>query len=298
MPFSLLYFYWDPNRVFFTVPFFNHPIMFYGAFFVLGFICAYLVVAYALAHKIKASQQRSKHPTTSVKSVWSIALRSTDTLCWLVILGTVIGARLAHVFFYDWPLYREHWLDIFKIWEGGLASHGAVVGIIVAIFFSVRFLRKDFPGINFLNVLDLVCLSAGIAAFWIRVGNFFNQEVIGIPTTVPWAIIFGHPMDHSAVVPRHPSQLYEALIYFAIFIFLVSLWKYREGDLRAGVISGLFFIMTFTARFFLDFLKLPQSAIIDESVIQMGQWLSVPCILLGIYLLWQGCRKPPRQKKI
>jgi phosphatidylglycerol:prolipoprotein diacylglycerol transferase len=283
----LAYFYWDPDREFFTIPFTNHPVMLYGVFFVLGFICAYFVVWYALHRK---ARQTAHKPIDARK----IATHSTDILCWLIIIGTIVGARLGHVLFYDLPYYVAYPSEIFKIWEGGLASHGAVVGIIIAIICSVRFLRKDFPKITFLNILDVVSLSVGIAAFWIRMGNFVNQEVIGNPTTVPWAIIFGHPMDGSAPVPRHPSQLYEAITYLVIFLFLLTLWHRKGEKLGPGVISGLLLILVFTARFFLDFLKVPQSAAMDESYIQMGQLLSIPFVLLGIGLLWYANRDRTR----
>ena len=189
-------------------------------------------------------------------------------------------------FFYDWPHFQNHPENILKIWQGGLASHGGVLGVLLAMIIYSRRVLKDFPEITFLKLIDMMVIPAGLVATFIRIGNFFNQEIIGPITTLPWAVVFGDPMDGEAWVPRHPTQLYEALAYFCIFIALSSLWLVKAPKLKPGTLSGLFFILLFSARFLIEFVKLPQSAVIDETFLQMGQYLSLPFIFLGLALLY------------
>lgn len=204
----------------------------------------------------------------------------TDRLCWCAIFA-IIGARLGHVFFYAWPFYREHPIEIIKIWEGGLASHGGALGAMIALFFFIRTIRPIAPWLNYICLLDCLVIPTSLAGCLIRMGNFFNQEIIGIPSTLPWAIIFGHPFEDPLVVPRHATQLYEAGFYFLLFIFLFSLWYRTKDRLKEGYLSGLFFVLMFSFRFFIEFLKVSG----DSGSIGTGQWLSIPFVLLGIFLL-------------
>lgn len=220
-----------------------------------------------------------------------LGLYLTDRLTWFVVLGTILGARLGHVFFYDWPRYQDHLLNIFKVWEGGLASHGGALGILLSLWFYQRMICKHFPEFTFLQVLDMICIPTPLVGCLIRIGNFFNQEILGTPTDVPWAIIFGHPADHRDVLPRHPTQLYEALAYLIIFFFLSLIWRLKSDHGKPGMISGLFFVLVFSARFFIEFYKTSLSMIINESSIQMGQYLSIPFILLGIILISTSFKK-------
>jgi phosphatidylglycerol---prolipoprotein diacylglyceryl transferase len=212
----------------------------------------------------------------------------TDRMTWFIILGMIVGARLGHVFFYDWPLYRDHLLEIVKIWKGGLASHGGTVGVLLGLFLYNRWVLKKFPEITPIGLLDMVTVPTGLVISFIRVGNFFNQEIFGPETTVPWAVVFGHPYDGSPALPRHPTQLYEAMAYMTIFLGMLLLWNTRSERLKPGMISGLFFFLVFSVRFVLEFLKQPMSQMIDESFLQMGQYLSVPFILLGLILYLKG----------
>ncbi len=217
------------------------------------------------------------------------ALLLTDRLTWFIVLGTIIGARLGHVFFYDWPIYQNDWTRIFKVWEGGLASHGGVLGVLLAVFLYSRTVLKQYPEISLVGLLDCLVIPAGLVACFIRIGNFFNQEILGPPTSKPWGIVFEEPADHGAIVPRHPTQLYEAGFYFLIFWLILFIWmKYRPNQLRSGYLSGLFLILLFTGRFAIEFIKIPQSLIINESFLQMGQYLSIPFILLGCALFFFG----------
>lgn len=271
--------YWDPERVVFTVPLIERPIVWYGLWFVFGFIVGYFLLVYMFQ---KTLQPRFGNASRN------LAYALIDRMTWFVVCGTLIGARLGHVFFYDWPRYAAHPLDILKIWEGGLASHGGTIGIMIAIFCYQRLFCKPYPELSFLKILDLFSVPTAFGACCIRIGNFTNQEILGTPTNLPWAIIFGHPADGSAPVPRHPAQLYEAVVYLGIFILLYYLWRYRSEKLRPGVLLGTFFVLTFASRFFIEFIKNPQSLVIDESLLQMGQYLSIPFIALGIILILFG----------
>lgn len=197
--------------------------------------------------------------------------------------GTIIGARLGHVFFYEWPRYREHWVDIFKVWEGGLASHGGTLGVLIALWLF-HFTTKRYLPFSLLNWIDIVSIPTAFVGCCIRIGNFINQEILGTQTTLPWGVIFGNPADGSVPEPRHPVQLYESLTYFATFIFLLILWKKYHALKRPGLVSGLFFIIVFGSRFIFEVWKQPMSLMLDESFIQTGQLLSIPFILLGVGL--------------
>ncbi len=217
-------------------------------------------------------------------------LKRLDKLLMYVLIATVVGARLGHVFFYDWPSYRDDLWSILNIREGGLASHGAAITIIISlIIFSKRILKEK----PVLWIFDRVAPAIAIAAFFIRIGNLFNHEIMGITTNVPWAFSFSqywnnsiHGFDSS---PRHPAQLYEALCYLLIFGLLIWVFYKKKGYTRMGLITGLFFTLLFTARFFIEFIKEHQAEnIADDSVLNMGQYLSIPCILLGLFFVFRS----------
>jgi prolipoprotein diacylglyceryl transferase len=228
----------------------------------------------------------------AIHTTKNLSLYLTDRVTWFVVGGTIIGARLGHVFLYDWPRYQDNPIDIIKIWEGGLASHGGTVGIMIALFIFVKMINKQFPEFTFIDLLDILAIPTAMAAIWIRVGNFFNQEILGHATTIPWAIVFQHPYDGSAVLPRHPVQLYEAAAYLITFIFLYVLWNKKAESLKKGTVIGLFMICVFGSRFFIEFLKAPQSLILDESFLSTGQYLSIPFIIMGFGFLFY-----PQDKK-
>ncbi|CCB91450.1 prolipoprotein diacylglyceryl transferase [Waddlia chondrophila 2032/99] len=217
-----------------------------------------------------------------------LAVLLTDRLTWYIVIGTVVGARLGHVFFYEWPRYQQNPLEIIKVWEGGLASHGGALGVILALFLYQRSIREKFPEFNFLCLLDILCVPTAMTAVWIRIGNFMNQEIIGPVTTAPWAVVFAHPLEAEGGLPRHPTQLYEAFCYLITFIFLYTLWSRKRNQLKPGVLIGLFMILVFGSRFFVEFVKVSKGLMIDESFLLTGQYLSLPFIILGIFLLFCG----------
>lgn len=167
------------------------------------------------------------------------------------------------------------------MWQGGLASHGGAVGILIALWLFSRSTK-----IPFLRSVDFAVVPTALAAVCIRIGNFFNQEILGIPTGLPWGVIFGHPADGGPLVPRHPAQLYEALWYSCVFIALFLYARAHPHYERKGRLTGLFLILVFGFRFLIEFLKVEQSVSLSAaSCLTMGQWLSIPFVLLGVYLL-------------
>ena len=261
--------YWDPAREMlpFALPLLGRPILWYGFFFALGFFCGYWILRRRLA-----------------QTFGDKARPLADQITFYVILGTIIGARLGEVLFYghlSW--YLHHPLDLFKVWEGGLASHGGTAGILIALWLLSKRKKRDLPTLSFLNLIDLVALPTPLVAGFIRLGNFFNQEILGKPSSVPWAVTFGHPADGSIPEPRHPVQLYEALTYLGIFLLMLSLAPKLK---RPGRATGLFLALLFGARFLLEFVKEEQSLLLSgAALLTMGQILSIPFILLGFWLL-------------
>ncbi len=265
---KLLSLSWDPDRIFFVIPYINHPVTWYGLLFASGFLVGYFLVRKSFTRLMDGG---------SVE-----ATRLTDRLTTLVVLGTLIGARLGHVFFYSWPYFRAHPFDIFKVWEGGLASHGGAIGILIALCMFALWNRK----FSFLTVLDIVAIPAAFVGGCIRIGNFINQEITGIPTKLPWGVTFGHPVDGLQGVALHPVQLYESLFYFATFLLLYQISKRRDQILGSGLVSGLFFVLVFSFRFAIEFLKNGYSDWVDpDALFHMGQLLSLPFIGVGLGLL-------------
>ncbi len=222
-----------------------------------------------------------------VVSLHALAIRWTDRVTLHMIVATVIGARLGHYLFYERPSdYLLNPLEILQIWKGGLASHGAAIAIVIALaLFAWRFENKA-RGLGFLHLLDFVAVPTALAGALIRIGNFFNQEILGTQTQVPWGVVFGHPADHSAPAPRHPVQLYEALAYFVVFFVLWRLTFKAKYLLHRGQLIGLFLILVFGFRLIAEAFKLEQSQLMaDATSWTMGQFLSIPAILAGVGLL-------------
>lgn len=271
----LSYIFCDPPREAFTIPLINHPIVWYSLFFAGGFFVGYLLVAYLLSSFLRTTTNAL--PQLVKKTTFGFL----DRLAWYIFLGMLIGARLGHVIFYDWPHYEAHPLKILYTWEGGLSSHGGAIGLLIALAFFWWRHKTHLPQLSFKQLLDYLCIGTAFVAGSIRIGNFFNQEILGHQSDLPFAVWFGHPTDIGAKMPCHPVQLYEALFYFLTCAYLFLF----RSKLSAGKISGLFFVSVFTFRFFIEFLKLPQS-IHDGGGLYMGQLLSLPFIMLGLFLLF------------
>jgi phosphatidylglycerol:prolipoprotein diacylglycerol transferase len=211
-----------------------------------------------------------------------------DQLLIYIAVGTVIGARLGHCFFYEPGYFLKNPIEILKVWKGGLASHGAAIGILLALWLYVRKHK-----LSFLWMIDRIVIVVALGGSFIRLGNLFNSEIYGRPTDLPWGFRFlreqftdPHTGELLSVVPPcHPTQLYESLSYLLIFAFLFTFYRKRYTVVRDGFIFGVFMILLFTARFFIEFVKNDQVAFESGMKLNMGQWLSLPFILAGIAMI-------------
>jgi phosphatidylglycerol---prolipoprotein diacylglyceryl transferase len=265
MDILLNYVVWNPDPEIFSIG--SLSIRWYGLMWALSFFIGYLLL-----------QKFYKDENLSIEEL--------DKLALYIILGSIIGARLGHVFFYQPEEYLTRPLDILKIWEGGLASHGGAIGILIAAWFFV----KKHSSRTYLWVFDRLVIAVALAGTFIRLGNLFNSEMIGRPTDVPWAFIF--PLADPANLPRHPTQIYEALCYLLIFFILLVIYFRREKKKTpTGVIFGIFLILLFTARFFVEFYKELQVDFEATMLFNMGQLLSIPFIIFGIFLLVWSLKK-------
>lgn len=222
-----------------------------------------------------------------------------DPLFIYAVLGTLIGARLGHVFFYQTELLWEDPLSVvlpFSFKNGfeftgfqGLASHGAAIGIITAMYFySKKHLKK-----NILFILDRIVIPVAIGGVFIRIGNFINSEIIGKPTNSDYGVIF---KQIGETFPRHPAQLYEAGCYIIVFIILwFTYWKTDKKE-KTGFIFGLFLVMLWTVRFFVEFVKKAQVEARAELPLNTGQLLSIPFILLGLYFISRSIKSKSIEK--
>ena len=245
----------DPDI--FVIPFINHPVRWYGLLFVLGFLIGQQIMY--LIYK------KEGQPVSGI-----------DTLTLYIVAGTIAGARLGHVLFYDPKHFFQNPHEIIMTWEGGLASHGGVIGILIAIYL---FARKT--NANYLWILDRISIVAALAFCMIRLGNLMNSEMIGIPTDLPWGFIFAIKDN----IPRHPAQLYEAIQYFIWFIVLLVLWSRQWEKMKNGFLFGWSLIILFSLRFIDEFFKINQEQFEDGMILNMGQLLSIPLILTGIVIL-------------
>lgn len=207
-----------------------------------------------------------------------------------MVLGTIIGARLGEVFFYNWEYFQNNLLEIFLpiklndsgmdfIGFRGLSSHGATVGIIISIFiYKIRY-KYD----SVLWIFDRLVIAVAIGGMFVRIGNFFNSEIVGKFTNSDFGVVF---LNRGDSLPRHPAQLYEAFGYLILFILLVLIYNKTKLSLKKGFIFGFFLITLFTIRFVVEYVKESQGGIEKTlGIISTGQWLSIPFIIIGILLM-------------
>lgn len=254
----------------------------YGLLFVTGLIIGFYVI-------------KRMFKDEGIPEAW------LDKLLIYVVIATIVGARLGHVFFYDWHIYRENPIDIIKVWEGGLASHGGAIAILIALFIYSKKVTKK----SMWWILDRIVAPIAIAGCFIRLGNLVNHEIIGQPTDLPWGFMFMHESINNLVevdgemvhVYRHPAQLYEAIGYFFSFIILLSLyWKTKIKE-KSGFLFGLFLIFIFGWRFIVEFVKVGQAERDAGLIINTGQWLSVPFVIAGIVIVLLAMGKKLNPKK-
>jgi phosphatidylglycerol---prolipoprotein diacylglyceryl transferase len=207
-----------------------------------------------------------------------------EALTLYMIVATLVGARLGHCLFYQPDYYLAHPLDILKVWEGGLASHGAITGILLGLYLYSR----SHPDQSYLWIIDRVVIVGASGAAFIRMGNLFNSEIIGLPTDLPWGFVFTRLNED---FPRHPAQLYEAISCFFLFLFLFALWNKTKEKTPGGRLFGIFVVVVFTLRIFYEFLKENQVDFENGLPLNMGQILSIPLIFIGIWVLIRSFRK-------
>jgi phosphatidylglycerol:prolipoprotein diacylglycerol transferase len=236
----------------------------YGLLFAMGFFLGYLIF-----------QKYFRKD--------GITIELLDKLTIYMVLGTVIGARLGHCFFYDASYYLANPIKILKVWEGGLASHGAAIGILIALWL---FTSKYKFGYAF--ILDRIVITVALAGFFIRMGNLMNSEIYGMKTSLPWGFIFDRVGETQ---PKHPTQIYEGLCYLISFGILMGLYLKKPKWLHDGHIFGLFLILIFTSRFIIEFIKQDQSAFEAGMILNMGQLLSIPFVLAGLIIFYMAGKR-------
>ena len=269
---------WNVDPELFTL--FGREIRWYGLFWVIG-----LIVAVTIVQKIF---EKEKLPEK-----WF------DSLFIYMMLGIILGARLGHCLFYEPAYYLANPLDILKIWEGGLASHGGVAGIIIAVWFYSKKVTKK----SMIWTFDRVIVPTGFTAAMIRLGNLMNHEIYGAPTTQPWGFRFIENIgawkagvaEPIFSAPSHPTQIYEALVYFLVFAITMYLFWKTDAKKKQGLLIGIAMIIIFLSRFFIEFIKEVQvesELLMRESTgLILGQWLSIPFVIWGIWLVWNALRK-------
>ena len=270
---TLLEITWKVNPVIFSIG--DREIRWYALAFLIGFYVGYKIV-------------ERMYKRENLNLAW------LDPLLYFTVGGTIIGARIGHCLFYDPQYYFSNPMEILKIWEGGLASHGGVLGIIVAIYFFSKYYSHQ----SMLWTFDKLVVPTGLVAALIRLGNLMNHEIYGHPTDLPWGFRFiknlGYWRQGAAPVfsqPSHPTQIYEAICY--LLTFTLCMWLYFKKDAwkKEGLIFGIFMICIFASRFFIEFLKNVQEEFEESMTLDMGQWLSIPFVLLGIFCVWRALTK-------
>jgi len=259
---------WDVNPEIFHIG--NFSIRWYGLLFASSFFFGYLIF-----RKIFKNE--------------GIGEDVLDRLTVYTAIGTIVGARLGHCFFYEPAYYLANPLEIFAVWHGGLASHGAAIGIPLALWLFARKVHKPY-----MWILDRIVIVVALAGFFIRTGNLMNSEIYGIETNLPWGFVF---LRNGENAPKHPTQIYEALAYLGVFILLYKLYWNKKGEFLRGLFFSLFLIIVFTFRFFIEFIKEDQVSFESGMKLNMGQWLSIPLVILGFLLLAWSIRKNIRMKE-
>ena len=274
---SLLTINWNPDPELFNL-FGSFPIRYYGLLWGIGIVLSCIIVQ---------RQYRDR----------KISEDKFTPLFFYCVIGITLGARLGHCIFYDWSYYQNHLIEmILPIrqfpgegwkWIGykGLASHGGTLGLIIALWLYCRKTKM-----HYMDVLDMIAVATPICACCIRLANLMNSEIIGKPTDMPWAFVF----EQVDMLPRHPAQLYEAIAYFIFFLGMNYLYKKSDHGqkLHRGFFFGLCLTEIFVFRFFVEFLKENQVDFENTMTLNMGQWLSVPFVIIGIYfMLFYGKNK-------
>jgi len=255
---------WDPSPEIFRLG--SIAVRWYGLLFALSFLLGYLIL-----QKVFKKE--------------GVPIKLLDELTTYMIVGTVVGARLGHVFFYEPAWYIAHPIKILEIWEGGLASHGAGIGIVISLLIFSYFKKKPF-----LWVMDRIVIVVALSGFLIRMGNLMNSEIYGLPTSLPWGFRFIRSTTPDDL-PRHPTQIYEGLSYLAIFFLLWWYYYKKNGKPANGLLFGIFLVLVFGMRFLIEFIKEPQVGFERGLTLNMGQMLSIPFVLAGCLFIYLASRR-------
>lgn len=260
--------YWNADPVLLSLG--PLQVRWYGLAFAVGFLVGYEIVARMFKHE-------------GAPEKW------LGILLLYVVVATVIGARLGHVFFYEWGYYSEHPGEIFKIWEGGLASHGGAIAIIIAVCIFSRIVAGKAVSWTF----DKLVIPTALVASLIRIGNLMNSEIYGGYTDFSWGFVF---VRNGETIPAHPTQIYEALCYLLLFCLLMWMYWRRDAEQRPWLITGTFFVGIFFPRFLIEYIKNVQVSSEFELIarwgINIGQMLSLPFILVGIVMIIVAMIRP------
>lgn len=262
----LAYIDWNVAPQIFTIG--SWEVRWYGLLFASSFFFGYILMG-KFFKKAKMSEE------------------ALDRIATYMLIGTVIGARLGHIFFYEPAYYLANPIKMLYIWEGGLASHGAAVGILLAL--GIYAYREK---LNYFWVTDRIAIVVALSGFLIRTGNLMNSEIFGTVTTLPWGFKFYRAFAPGAeVLPHHPTQIYEALSYLLIFAYLIWFYYKKHGKPAIAYLTGIFMIGIWGMRFLIEFIKENQVDFESKMTLNMGQWLSIPLVLLGVYLVWYSKKK-------
>ena len=275
--FEMLFVHWHVDPVLFHIGSFG--LRWYSLLFVSGFILGWFIFRWFFMKE-------------------AISGTLLDSLLYTLLIGTIVGARLGHCIFYQPEYYfgsLQGFLEIFMPWKGGLASHGGTIVLFFAmLWYAHQNGRKN--NFDFVWLMDHLCIAVAFAGAFIRLGNLMNSEIYGDVTTLPWGFIFDL---RGETEPKHPTQIYEALSYLILGIVLLSMYKFNLKKIYRGTFIGIFFIVCFGMRFLIEFIKEPQVAFEDNMVLNMGQILSIPFILIGIgFLVYAFVRKQPAEAVI
>lgn len=271
---NLLAIHWHVNPVIFSIG--SLQLRWYSLLFVSGFILGWFIFKYFYKRE-------------------GIPLKLLDPLLYSLLIGTIVGARLGHCIFYQPEYYFGSWsgfLEIFMPWKGGLASHGGAIALLLAMWwYSARYGKKN--DFNFLWIMDRLVITVCFAGMFIRLGNLFNSEIYGDVTSLPWGVVFDL---RGETLPKHPTQIYEALSYLLLGLGLLGAYKFRLPKLKRGEIFGIFLIVLFGVRFLIEFIKEPQVGFEETMALNMGQILSIPFIIAGIAILvWSLLKGKPAE---
>lgn len=265
--------HWNADPIAFSIG--PVTVRWYGILFASGFIVGYQMMRRVFRREGKPEED-------------------LDTLLLYLIIGTIVGARLGHCFFYHPAEYLKNPIAILQFWKGGLASHGGTIGVFITLWLY----RRKRPEQSYVWLLDRLCVPAALTSACIRMGNLFNSEIVGRPTDQPWGFVFERYYNDlipatELLQPRHPTPLYESGSYFLIFLTVWLIHRAAGYLPRRGLPVGVFLTLVFAARFVIEFFKERQAVHTAESTLSMGQWLSIPVTLVGLGLIVWSLRSKP-----